>query len=82
MPVLALFLGQTWVFAVMGFTSLLYLAMFTLYQRALPHRLRKSLREVVRSSIESTVLDVLIWRPNLQGALDEVLGRRKLWMTR
>ncbi|HVJ17608.1 MAG TPA: glycosyltransferase family 2 protein [Polyangiaceae bacterium] len=82
MPLLAVHFEQWWVFGMMAGSTALYLGMFELYQRTLPRQLRKALSEVIRSSFESTLLEVLIWRPNLQGAFDEVFGRRKVWMTR
>ena len=81
-PALAIAFGQWWVFGVIAICFALYVAMFELYQRRLPQRLRKGMGDIMRSTYYNTVFELVLWHPNFQGFWDEMVGRRKIWLTR
>lgn len=81
-PVLAFHFQQWWVFGLIGASVGLYFAMFKLYQARLPDELKKGFGDIARSIFYNTVFELFLWRPNLLGFFDEILGRRKVWLTR
>ncbi|WED22390.1 glycosyltransferase [Vibrio sp. JC009] len=72
-----------WIPIALGIVNMIfYLMLVSLYISE--HNLRKelTLSQILRAPIFSLVLESITWLPNLFGYIDELSGKKKLWLTR
>ncbi len=61
---------------------LLYLNLVNLYINDYDLKSEIDTRQILKAPLFSLMLETIIWLPNLIGYIDELLGKKKNWLTR
>ncbi|MCG9694628.1 glycosyltransferase family 2 protein [Vibrio sp. Isolate22] len=74
---------KIWIPVVLGLINMvLYLYLVNLYINDYELKSETDIRQILKAPLFSLVLETIIWLPNLIGYIDELLGKKKNWLTR
>lgn len=63
------------------FAAVLSTLTFVEYQKLLPDHFRSGRKDFLKSVFYNWQFDIFLWRPNLLDFFDEILGKKKSWLT-
>nr|PMI83823.1 hypothetical protein BCU37_13520 [Vibrio splendidus] len=74
---------KIWIPVFLGLINMvLYLHLVHLYINDYDLKSEVDTRQILKAPLFSLVLETIIWLPNLIGYIDELLGKKKNWLTR
>ncbi|WP_318468258.1 glycosyltransferase family 2 protein [Photobacterium leiognathi] len=63
-------------------SSIIYYILFSKFQKTYPNHNCKNSVNIISISVSTFILELIVWGPNILGYLDEVLRKKKHWLTR
>ncbi|MEZ8082550.1 glycosyltransferase family 2 protein [Enterovibrio norvegicus] len=63
-------------------TYIIYFNLFQKFQLMYPSHNRSDKRNIIKITASTILLESIVWLPNLLGYLDELVGKKKSWLTR
>ncbi|GAB6260282.1 glycosyltransferase family 2 protein [Photobacterium sp. R1] len=64
------------------FTLLIYLLLYQCYARHYRNQVTQTHRGLLSIAFATMLLELIVWFPNVLGYLDELMGKKKMWLTR